>query len=290
MPPQNDRRHVCVWVSLMAAAVWASVPSAARGDVLYATGFEPPAFAAGPLDGQGGFVVAPTSNPDPFTVTTTGPYSGAQDVAVSGASLTGAPDFVQSTAALTLNYDAIAAGRPVVTIEAHVLLNGPSTNTGGGTGDDLASINLEALTGSFNPSTFAGYDSTYLSSDGQAYGFTTGYFPHSATVTLGQYHDLMLILDFAARTATFAVDGSTLGTAAFDPADTSDVLSAVQFTMYSYVIPGTVDPAAYTARIDDLMITAVPEPSSLVLATAGLGLAGLVARKKPKRARDARSG
>ena len=129
------------------------------------------------------------------------------------------------------------------------------------------SINLEAILGD------GSYFSTYLSSDGNAYGFSTGY-DAMTPAALDTYHDLKLILDFSNRTSTYVVDGLTFGTKAFDSSVTSSVLSDAQFSMYA--IDPTADRTAYTARADDFSVQAVPEPSSLVTCLIGAFVATTV--------------
>jgi len=196
--------------------------------------------------------------------------SGSQALEALGGQLTGTPSFVQATASVPLSY---SASNSIVTLDAFAQLAGPSTNTGSGTADDLVSVNLEAILSD------GSYFSTYLSSDGQAYAYTTNY-DFSAPAALGQYHELQLTLDFPDRTSTFSVDGRILGTLPFDPSVTSDVLSSAQFTMYA--VSSSVDPASYTAQIDDFAVSAVPEPSSLLLALTGIcgGSACFVGRRR----------
>ena len=168
-----------------------------------------------------------SGNAAAITVSNVLPNSGSQDLLFTGTALTDISPpsgFFAATAGVATNYDAVASGNSVVTLEAFVRLDGPSTATGIGHTGDLVSLNLEAILGD------GSYFSTYLSSDGNAYGFSTNY-DAMTPVTLGVYHDLKLILDFANRTSTYVVDGLTFGTKAFDPSVTSSVVASSQFTI-----------------------------------------------------------
>jgi hypothetical protein len=273
------RRGLTLIGFLLASTI---VADRARGDIIYQTGFESPAFTAGStVDGQGGFSVT-TGDPNAITVTTSQPRTGAQALLFSGLNLSDSPPpngpgFFVGTAGVAVNYDAQAGGNALVSLEASIRLDGPSTATGIGHTGDLVSFNLEAILGD------GSYFSTYLSSDGNAYGYSQQY-DAMTPVALGVYHDVKLLLDFGARTSTYVVDGLTFGTKAFDPSVTSSVLANVQFTMYAIDPPA--DRSLYTARADDFSVRAVPEPSSLALCLIG----GLVTMTNLARRRRGGSG
>lgn len=273
------RRGLALIGFLLASSL---VADRARGDIIYQTGFEPPAFMAGTtVDGQGGFSVT-VGDPNAITVTTSQPHSGTQALLFTGGNLSDSPPpngpgFFVGTAGVAVNYDALAAGNPVVSLEASIRLDGPSTATGIGHTGDLVSFNLEAILGD------GSYFSTYLSSDGNAYGYSQQY-DAMTPVALGVYHDVKLLLDFGARTSTYVVDGLTFGTKAFDPSVTSSVLANAQFTMYAIDPPA--DRSLYMARADDFSVRSVPEPSSLALCLIG----GLVTMTNVARLRRGGSG
>lgn len=255
-----------------------AIPSGkAEAGPIYQTGFEAPQFTANQtVDGQGGFAVT-AGAASAVTISTANPYAGNQSLLFTGSQLTeqGA-GFYFNTAGVATNYDAVASGTPIITLDAHVLLNGPSTNMGpnAGTSGDLVSINMEAILSD------GSYFSTYLSSDGHAYGFTTNY-DYSTPVALGVYHDLKLVIDFADKESTFYVDGLAFGTQAFDPSVTSTVLSSAQFTMYDIDPPA--DRTKYSAQVDNFSVNAaVPEPSALALTLIGLLSAAGVGRLRKR--------
>jgi hypothetical protein len=176
-----------------------------------------------------------------------------------------------------LNYNPLGNNTPVVTVQASVRLDGPSTNTGGGINDDLISANLSV------------YDETgffiaelILSSNGTAYAFAgTNVYNFGTPAALGQYHTLGLELDFANRRTTFFLDGLRLGSLGFGG------VSGLRFggtslTLLAFDDP-ILNPALYTASYDNLSISAaaVPEPASV--ATFGLLSAGLAVARRLKR-------
>jgi hypothetical protein len=269
----------------LVSSLQAFAAAPARAGFLYESGFESPRFKAGQsVNGQGGFSVTSPSNPSAFVVTNTNAYAGSQALEGIGSQLTAQQTgLVQSTAGVTLNYDASASNGQIVVLSAQMELSGPSTNTGHGTADDLVSMNLEAILSD------GSYFSTYLSSDGKAYGYTTGY-DFATKAALGVYHEVDLVLDFATRTASFLLDGTVFGTKAFDPSVTSTVVQSAQFTFYSSVEPAA-NPADYTAYADNFAVenrpAVVPEPSSIALSLIGLGLTGIGIRRR--KGRPARS-
>ena len=170
--------------------------------------------------------------------------------------------FFQAAATTDPNYDPIANGNPIITLEVHARLDGPSTDNGNGTADDIVSVNLDALLSDNS------YFSTYISSNGQAYGYVNQDYVFSGTAALGQYHDLKLVLDFNQRASTFIVDGNVLGTEPFDSTIQSSVLVNADMSINSLIIP-----TQYTGTFDDFSINATPEPAAgLMFVIAGFFL------------------
>lgn len=236
------------------AAFFAFATHAARGDVLESTGFESAPFQAGQsINGRGGFLVSP-GDPPAMVITTTNPFAGAQALQVIGNQISEASDFYQSAATVDPNYDAIANGNPIITLEVHARLDGPSTDTGNGTADDITSVNLDALLSDNS------YFSTYISSNGQAYGYVNQNYVFSGTAALGQYHDLKLVLDFNQKASTFIVDGNVLGTEPFDSSIQSSVLVNADMSLNSIIAP-----TQYSGTFDDFSVTATPEPAAGVI-------------------------
>ncbi len=261
-------------LGLAGLLVLCGVGATARADLLDQTGFEAPTFTANQtVDGQGGFTV-PLGNAAAVTVSTDSPNSGSQDLLFTGTNLTDVypPDgYFQATAAVTTNYDVVANGNSRLVLDAYLMLHGDSTATGIGHTGDLVSINLEANLAD------GSYFSTYLSSDGNAYGFSNDY-DAMTFVGLTGYHHVTLVLDFSTDTASYLVDGMLFGTKSFDPS-TSTTLASASLTMYDFALPDA--PADYTARVDDFSVRAVPEPSSVVLCLIGaLGVSRRLARRR----------
>ncbi len=252
------------------AAFFPLATHAARGDVLVSTNFDSAPFQAGQtINGRGGFLVSP-GVPSAMMITTSNAFDGGQALEAIGSQLTGPSIFYQTAATTDPNYDAIANGNPIITLEVHARLDGPSTDTGNGTADDIASVNLDALLSDNS------YFSTYLSSNGQAYGYVNQNYVFSGAAALGQYHDLKLVLDFNQRASTFIVDGNVLGTEPFDSTIQSSVLVNADMSLNSLILP-----AQYTGTFDDFSVTATPEPSAgAILVMAGLIL--VLMRAKPR--------
>lgn len=248
-------KHLVEMIGIAILAAFSTLAThAARGDVLVSTNFDSAPFQAGQtINGRGGFLVSP-GVPSAMMITTVNAFDRGQALEVIGSQLTGASVFYQTAATTDPNYDAIANGNPVITLEVHARLDGPSTDTGNGTADDITSVNLDALLSDNS------YFSTYISSNGQAYGYVNQNYVFSGTAALGQYHDLKLVLDFNRRTSSFIVDGNVLGTEPFDATIQSSVLVNADMSLNSLIAP-----TQYTGTFDDFSITATPEPAAGVI-------------------------
>lgn len=248
-------------VSLL--ALLSSAPAA----ILYYTGFENPPFPNNSeLLGQDGWSTAipPFLNPSAALITNTIAKTGAQSVAVSGASLTPdinvAPITAVGSYRRPIGYDA-STGSSMVLITCDVRLDGPLLGTG-----DFFSANIAARSGD------GGIGELSISSDGMVYGYNGAGPPVGAPISLGEWHNLGIRLDFAADTYTFLVDGTLLGTFNFDAGFTSDTL--VRAAMVAYVASpdsAGVQKSDFTARYDNFSVSTVPEPG----ATGSLFLASL---------------
>ena len=254
-----------IFISIVSFALFA-LAAGAQAEVIYSTGFESLPFETGQtINGRGGFLVA-VGNPAALLVTSSNPHGGTQGLTAFGAQLTGSDGFVQAAGTINPNYDAIANHNPIITLETWARLDGPSTNTGNGTLDDLVSINLDALL------TDNSYFSTFLSSDGQAYGYFDNDYVFSGPAALGQYHDLKLVLDFGRGTSTYIVDNQPLGTLTFDSTTVqSTLITNAEISMNAFT-PPLVDPANYTGYADDFSVIATPEPAIALLLLAPIGL------------------
>lgn len=252
-----------ILVSLLSAAL----PSASAV-TLYSTGFEDPPFANGSqLLGQDGWSLAipPFLNPSAATITNTVAQSGLQSVRVRGADMVNAPE-VDPLAAVgsyrrPLNYDTAAAGTPFVLIQSSVRLDGPVLGTG-----DFFSSNIAARIGDG----FAGELS--ISSDGFVYGYDGTGDParlFTAPITLNAWHTLGILVDFAANTFAFSVDGTSSSAFAFPSGVVSDVLVRESLVTYAYPDTATNHRSDFTAYYDNVSAVATPEPTSAVMLSLG---------------------
>lgn len=265
---QTARRSLARIASLFVISTTALVGAShhASGQIIYATGFEPPTYLANtPLAGQDGWIAPPPLSPNAAVVTTDKPRQGKQTVHVLGADLDH-QDFIN--AATGGYYDAIGSyrravnydsgGTQVVRVSAHVRIDGPQT----GTGDNFFSASIAAL-GVDADGNASGIGELAISSDGHAYGYSSQdlvpAFLTSAPVTLGEWHSLAVEVDFASRTYSFLVDDARLGTFAFDPSATSNVLR--RGSLVAYAAPDTVTnkKARYAAHFDKFSIKVVSE-------------------------------
>ncbi len=260
------------WPGLVLTLAALAAPPAPGQVVLYQTGFEPPAYAPGPLAGQDGW--GTPFGPSAVVVSTTQPSAGTQAVQINGSgvvSLGAGTGLAGALSVRSFNYTATAT--PVVDIRARGRLSGPSTNTGQGADDDLVSLNLAAAT-----TNNRSLGEIELSSAGQAWGFDPlGNYVFGTPITLGTDFELGIRLDFTARTTQYLLNDNVLGSVPFDTAITGNVLSFASLGLLAVDDPATVDSSLYTGAFDNLTVTVtpVPEPGSLALvgvaAVAGLG-------------------
>jgi hypothetical protein len=242
-------------VVLLAAAQLASA------QLVYGTGFEPDVYLEDtPLAGQDGWIAPPPLSPSAAVVTSDKPRQGKQTVHVLGADLEH-QDFINE--ATGGYYDAIGSyrravdydsgGTQVVRVSAHVRIDGPQTATG----DNFFSASIAAI-GVDADGASSGIGELAISSDGHAYGYSSQDFVPtfltSAPVTLGQWHSLAVVLNFAARTYTFLLDDVSLGTFAFDPSATSNVLRRGSLIVYAAPDTTTNIKANYAAHYDKFAI------------------------------------
>ncbi len=151
------------------------------------------------------------------------------------------------------NYDPVVNNLPIINIFADVRLDGPSTDTGAGSADDLISANLVART----RADFIVAE-MLLSSSGEVWPGTLGSgggHGLEAPVELGRYHNLGLRLDFTEKESEFFLNGNSVGVLSLDP-DLPERLSlVVTLELLALDDPATIDPGQYTAYFDNLIIT-----------------------------------
>jgi hypothetical protein len=265
---------------LLAAWILASTP--ALGLDVYSTGFENPPFLAGSvLQGLDGWTAGafPFLNPTSATITAATAVSGTQSLQIPGAAMVTfvetAPYAAASPQYHIVNFDATAAGLPIVKVRADVRIDGPSQLTP----DSSFAVSIAAV-----PSE-GRYSELVLASNGVLYGLSS-FGPEVVIQPVGNplnaWHSLEIKVDFSASAYTLKYDTTSFGPFPFAASIGPDQL--LRGSIVTYALPD--DPgvgfarADYTARVDNFSITAVPEPGSFVLAaTAVAGLFGPISRR-----------
>jgi hypothetical protein len=256
----------------------------AEAQTIYSTGFENPPFNAGqPLPGQDGWdaqIVGGVPLGPNGQISTAQPKTGLQSVAVRGMDLTPLSEIGYDVAVYRhfVNYNVAAAGFPIIRVAADLRIDGPQTaQTADRVTGDFFSANLKAFSSDGSLGEFS------LSSDGHVYVYTNDdSYLFGATSALGQYHHLAIDLNFSNKTTTFSIDGTTLGSVPFTAGFGSNILSHGTLLAYGLAPdPLGRDVSAYTAYYDNFSITAVPEPSAVIL--SGLGGAGVFAMRRRRR-------
>jgi hypothetical protein len=246
---------------------------------VYSTGFENPPFAPGSLlQGQDGWASGnpPFLNPNSATITDAIAFSGSQSLQIPGTAMgTFAetdPYAAVSPNAHVVDFDASAAGLPIVKVRADVRIDGPAELTPGTNfAVSIAAVPSEGR-----------YSELVLSSDGYLYGlssFGPEVLIESVDNPLNTWHSLEITINFLANAYTFQFDNTSFGPFPFAPSAGADVL--LRGSIVAYALPD--DPASgfaradYTARIDNFSITAVPEPQAFEIVALGvMGLVGLL--------------
>lgn len=257
--------------NLLGATVLALQMHALHAAVVYATGFEAPAFNTAQLiDGQDGWTSRMGSNAG--VVSNNQPASGSQALEFRAGDL---PlfgfGFNLETVRRFLDFDVAAAGSRGVSVAVDVRLDGPQLQ------DDF----VEAIFSAIDPS-FQDYGQMQISADGHLYIYGSQFSDaYIGTVSLNAYHRLAMSIDFMNRETTFAVDGLDLVTFAFDSSLQSSVFRAGSLHMAVPTDPQLANPALYTAYFDNFEVQTISEPGSLTLAASALllGIARLRRRK-----------
>jgi hypothetical protein len=253
---------------LISATLMVGTLQPAVSQNIYVTGFEDPPFAAGSqLLGQDGWSTAipPFLNPDAAVITASEKtHKPGQTVVVEGADLV-RDDFVNEVTggyydaigSYRRNVDYDTGGTETVRISADIRLDGRRTPQSNFFSASIAAIGLDDEGGA------SGVGELAISSDGHVYGYSSQdlvpVFLTSTHVALGTWHHLAIEVDFAARTYSFYVDDSWLGTFDFDPSATSDVLR--RGSIVTYAAPDTKNDkkADHAATIDNFAIEVVSE-------------------------------
>jgi hypothetical protein len=270
MKPNHSMKTAMQIATLTGFCIPMAVAPAA---VLYSTGFENPPLANGTqLLGQDRWfdAIPPFLNPAAAVITNEMARTGSQSLKVAGSDLVAAvevdPLAVVGSYRRPVNYDA-STGPSTVLITSDVRLDGPVLGTG-----DFFAANIAAR------SEDGGVGELSISSDGKVYGYT-GNFGGTAlvstSITLGEWHTLGILVDFASNNYNFLVDGTPLSATPFnfEAGFSSDLLLRGAAVVYGY----PDDPAAdslskksnFTARFDNFSIESVPEPGTAFTLFAG---------------------
>ena len=258
-------RHVTTRIALAALAALAlcASRSATAGDpIIYATGFENPPFVAGlPLVGQDGWTGVPILSPNAAIISTEKPRQGKQSVRVWGGDLEHQDFINEATGGYydaigsyrhTVNYD--TGGTQVVRVSAHLRVDGPAT-AGDFFSAALAAVGVDAGDGSSDE-----LGELKMSSDGRVHCYDGNplvpTFLASAPVTLGEWHDVAIVDDFAAQTYSFDVDGQSLGPFPF-LASVTNTFRRGSLLAYTAPDTGSLSKADYTAHYDHFTIQVI---------------------------------
>ena len=206
-------------------------------------------------------------SPDAAVVTTSKPRIGQQTIRVWGGDLLHLDFITQVSGGY---YDAIGSyrhnvdydtgGKQAVRISANVRVDGPQTPAGNNFFS--ASVTGRALLTDGNGT--AGIGQLDLSSDGHVYGWSgdafVPTFQVSVPVTLGEWHNLAVVADFASSTYSFFVDDQFLGTFPFDPQDCGPCHTTIlrRGSLLASAAPDTdaLKKVNYVALYDTFMIQA----------------------------------
>ena len=235
-----------------------------------AAGPVPSYSTAFPLSGQNGWMSPFGSSA--VTISRLQAKTGEQSIRIRGSSLVPVEPGLRG-AAVTRNsdLDPIASGNPIVFVQASVRLDGPSTDQGGGSNDDLVSANTKVV--DEGGATVA---ELILSSNGHAYAFANNganAYNFETPAALGAYHTVGLQLNYLTRTTDYFLDEQYLGTLAFGDNIQSRLFAQPFLELIATDSPA-LDRGAFTAWYDDFSIkqTPAPEPTSVLLCL--LGVAG----------------
>ena len=240
--------------------------SPAKSEIFYQTGFEQPTFTPGPIVGQGGWAIYEGGGPV-GSVSTTFPKNGAQSLRID-------PIPIQYFGATSFRYlpggvsPVFEGENRIISVKVEAALIGPRTDA------DLISVNFTPFL--FFQSPELGQNDIfehemYLSSDGHVYFRGTAF-----AALLGQYNEMEARLDFPDQKTTFFLNGVEIGQESWA---TDLGLEGLGLTITEFTTPelslvelgptGNYNPLNYQGYFDDLEISTVPEPSSLMLLASG---------------------
>ncbi len=235
----------------------ASAPSYALAEVLYSTSFEAPEFMEGPLGSQGGWEYSFGTDP---VVTSAFSRTGDQSLVVSGTGAFGQNQLLGP----------FSTSKPQISIEYSLYL------------DESSDWSNTFITWGFSaPGTFLGQIPVRNGSEAVLRPADENLFP--TPIELGTWIDLELVFDFSSQTQEGFVNGLSIGSTAFPNPATELTVGQLFFTNF--------DENDITFYVDDLSITAVPEPSTFwLLSLGGVGLIGFRLRRRVSKLRRPKDG
>jgi hypothetical protein len=275
-PRSPSHRLVCS-VLVAGALAAAGEPGVAQA-TLYATGFEPPTFAPGLLHGQDGWYVFDGISLNAATVSPGLPRSGVQSMRFDAAQLENFPGIGNvGFAVQDLVYDPLAAGTRFVDLAAdiHVVrpdgvcpvafpLGDPGSCAIGIALDGPGYLPLAVITLNIGAGAVMARNLDAIAALGPAYAF-------------GEWAHLRARFDFQDRTMRGYFNGAFFGAVPFTAGVDASVV-AIDIGL-GVLTPSRV--AGLVVHIDNLSVTAVPEPRGAAVLAAGLlALAGVARRQR----------
>ena len=244
------RKHGRVRVAVLVLAALALLfggRGVARAGVIYQTGFEPPTYSLGTLNGKDGWSTSSNADVQNSTV-----LSGTQAAGFNATTVSG-----QDLAAHAISYSSLNNPDSLVRIQEAFFLSAAGTPS-----------NWDVIAAFGNNNVFLGQVLVLTNNTATLGLASTGV--GSVPVTRGQWNSFELDLNFQTQIQSAFVNGVFIGQGSFANPATS--LNVFEFGVNS--AHGTDQ-----AFLDNLSITSssptVPEPSSLaLLSLGGLGLAG----------------
>jgi hypothetical protein len=274
--------------TLLGTALAVSLLSAppAHSEIFYQTGFEQPAFTAGPIVGQAGWAIEASDTGGPpgsipvGSISTTFPQGGAQSLRIdpmannAGGGAFAAFRYLPGGASPVFNGE----GREIsVKVEAPLI--GPSTGE-----VDQISVNFQPFLYFDDPSVGAFQRSLmWLSSDGHVH-VVSGTTQHiGPTYLFGQYNELEARFDFPDQKTIYFLNGTEFDQDSWaDLGVTITEFSTPDLQLAELHADGAYNPLNYHGYFDDLELSTVPEPGGLALLASGfLSLIGYTLWRRP---------